>query len=124
MPVGGVRIEDDILITRSGYENLTTAPKGKEMLKILGIIEDAEVPKDRQIRAPSDGSERLAPTPSSRNHFPIICSGANASGDGRHNCAGAIRKSSRSQLPSAAELEYAQGPTLFAGFQSPSSSGA
>jgi Xaa-Pro aminopeptidase len=27
MPVGGVRIEDDILITRSGFENLTTAPK-------------------------------------------------------------------------------------------------
>ena len=32
MPVGGVRIEDDILITSSGYENLTTAPKGDAML--------------------------------------------------------------------------------------------
>lgn len=35
MHVGGVRIEDDILITKDGYENLTTAPKGKEMLKII-----------------------------------------------------------------------------------------
>jgi Xaa-Pro dipeptidase len=25
--VGGVRIEDDIWITKDGYENLTTAPK-------------------------------------------------------------------------------------------------
>jgi Xaa-Pro aminopeptidase len=35
IPVGGVRIEDDILITRFGYENLTTAPKGEEMLEII-----------------------------------------------------------------------------------------
>ncbi|RMX86451.1 hypothetical protein D0869_03084 [Hortaea werneckii] len=34
--VGGVRIEDDILITRDGYENLTPAPKGREMMKIIG----------------------------------------------------------------------------------------
>ena len=35
LPIGGVRIEDDILITSSGYENLTTAPKGEEMLRII-----------------------------------------------------------------------------------------
>ena len=34
-PVGGVRIEDDILVTERGYENLTSAPKGKEMLRII-----------------------------------------------------------------------------------------
>ena len=33
--VGGVRIEDDILVTDDGYENLTTVPKGEEMLKII-----------------------------------------------------------------------------------------
>jgi Xaa-Pro dipeptidase len=35
LPVGGVRIEDDLLVTRTGYENLTTAPKGQEMLEII-----------------------------------------------------------------------------------------
>jgi len=35
MAVGGVRIEDDILITSSGYENLTTAPKGDAMLEVI-----------------------------------------------------------------------------------------
>src|SRR5690348_4801865 len=35
LPVGGVRIEDDLLITYKGYENLTTAPKGEAMLKII-----------------------------------------------------------------------------------------
>ncbi|KYG46845.1 hypothetical protein M433DRAFT_23427 [Acidomyces richmondensis BFW] len=35
MKVGGVRIEDDILITRDGSENLTTAPKGERMLEII-----------------------------------------------------------------------------------------
>ncbi|KAL9062604.1 MAG: hypothetical protein Q9157_008777 [Trypethelium eluteriae] len=34
-PVGGVRIEDDILITRKGFENLTTAPKGDAMFQFL-----------------------------------------------------------------------------------------
>lgn len=35
LPVGGVRIEDDLLVTRYGYENLTTTPKGEEMLGII-----------------------------------------------------------------------------------------
>jgi Xaa-Pro dipeptidase len=35
MSVGGVRIEDDILVTKNGYENLTVASKGEEMLKII-----------------------------------------------------------------------------------------
>ena len=39
MDVGGVRIEDDFLILASGYENLTTAPKGEEMLNIIRMGE-------------------------------------------------------------------------------------
>ncbi|KAF2259316.1 hypothetical protein CC78DRAFT_537165 [Lojkania enalia] len=35
LSVGGVRIEDDILITSKGHENLTTAPKGEAMLEII-----------------------------------------------------------------------------------------
>ena len=35
IPVGGVRIEDDILVTAQGFENLTTAPKGEEMLEVI-----------------------------------------------------------------------------------------
>lgn len=34
-PVCGCRIEDCILVTQDGYENLTTAPKGKEMLRVI-----------------------------------------------------------------------------------------
>ncbi|KAK5997462.1 putative Xaa-Pro aminopeptidase [Cladobotryum mycophilum] len=33
--VGGVRIEDDILVTEDGYENLTAAPKGEELVKVI-----------------------------------------------------------------------------------------
>ncbi|ROW12666.1 hypothetical protein VMCG_00391 [Cytospora schulzeri] len=34
-PVGGCRIEDCILVTENGPENLTTAPKGEEMLRVI-----------------------------------------------------------------------------------------
>jgi len=30
-----VRIEDDILVTEDGFENLTTAPKGEAMLRVI-----------------------------------------------------------------------------------------
>lgn len=35
-PVGGVRIEDDILVTSDGNENLSKeAPKGDELLEVI-----------------------------------------------------------------------------------------
>lgn len=55
LPVGGVRIEDDILVTDDGYENLTTAPKGEEMLRLmqggLSVDVEAEKPKRHQRKA-------------------------------------------------------------------------
>ncbi|KAM3082898.1 hypothetical protein ACMFMF_002547 [Clarireedia jacksonii] len=41
-PVGGVRIEDDILVTEDGYENMTSAPKGEEALKIINGEDENE----------------------------------------------------------------------------------
>lgn len=40
--VGGIRIEDDILVTELGYENLTLAPKGEELLKIINHEDEDE----------------------------------------------------------------------------------
>lgn len=34
-PVYGCRIEDCILVTDDGYENITTAPKGMEMIRVI-----------------------------------------------------------------------------------------
>jgi len=48
-PVGGVRIEDDILVTKDGFENLTTAPKGNEALKIINEGEES-IAKEKQKR--------------------------------------------------------------------------
>ncbi|KAH0543234.1 hypothetical protein FGG08_002398 [Glutinoglossum americanum] len=56
LPVGGVRIEDDILVTADGYENLTRAPKGEEMLRIIrgedtdSRLEEPDVVQERYGR--------------------------------------------------------------------------
>ncbi|KAL0259367.1 hypothetical protein SLS55_005103 [Diplodia seriata] len=56
LPVGGVRIEDDILVTDDGYENLTTAPKGEEMLRIIqeGFKETDQ--SEKKSKQPDHGS--------------------------------------------------------------------
>ncbi|KAI5817265.1 putative Xaa-Pro aminopeptidase pepP [Pyronema omphalodes] len=47
--VGGVRIEDDILVTRNGNENLTNTPKGEEMLKIIREAWKIKEKEDEEI---------------------------------------------------------------------------
>jgi Xaa-Pro dipeptidase len=42
-PIGGVRIEDDILVTADGGEILTTAPKGEEACRIIRGEESTEI---------------------------------------------------------------------------------
>lgn len=53
MHVGGVRIEDEVLITAEGFENLTTAPKGAEMLNIIRQGAKCQHGLDRSFRASS-----------------------------------------------------------------------
>jgi hypothetical protein len=59
LPVGGVRIEDDILVTSKGYENLTSAPKGEAMIKII---------RDQDVEGPLvSNSAAHGPTRKSRS---------------------------------------------------------
>ena len=53
MHVGGIRIEDDILITERGYENLTLIPKGKEMLDVIRHGAECHHGMDCQFRLDS-----------------------------------------------------------------------
>lgn len=50
-PVGGVRIEDDLLITDDGYENLTTVPKGEEALKVINEGKEQEEGREANKKA-------------------------------------------------------------------------
>ncbi|KAF2663922.1 hypothetical protein BT63DRAFT_114701 [Microthyrium microscopicum] len=61
-PVGGVRIEDDILITAKYNENLTMTPKGDEALKIIndGPRSQWELPKQASINDIVDPFSALA----------------------------------------------------------------
>lgn len=61
-PVGGVRIEDNILVTSKGYENLTTAPKGDAMLTIIKSRNTETLSKpDTRHKETTEGILRHAP---------------------------------------------------------------
>ncbi|KAF3043565.1 hypothetical protein E8E11_008048 [Didymella keratinophila] len=71
MPVGGVRIEDDILITSRGYENLTKAPKGDAMFDIIrGRKSALSTAQQKQSANPPTGSHTLRATlDQARSHY-------------------------------------------------------
>ncbi|KAJ4360251.1 uncharacterized protein N0V89_000811 [Didymosphaeria variabile] len=72
-PVGGVRIEDDILITSKGYENLTTAPKGDAMFAIIKGQSTSSTPKSREKSVDAlEESLRRAPGISRRVADPFV----------------------------------------------------
>ena len=60
LPVGGVRIEDDILITKSSYKNLTTAPKAE-----VGFYS-----KDELFPPPRSEWRPISPRRHSSNELP------------------------------------------------------
>ncbi len=50
-----MRIEDDILVTEKGYENLTKAPKGEEALKIINGDWEEIIEEDRKVEERRNG---------------------------------------------------------------------
>jgi hypothetical protein len=72
-PVGGVRIEDDILITSKGYENLTTAPKGDAMFAIIRGQTTSSTLKSREKKMDTlEEPLRRAPGISKRVAGPLL----------------------------------------------------
>jgi|SRR5690242_15266618 len=59
MPIGGVRIEDDILITATGYENLTEAPKGDAMFDIIRGRSSSSVKGTQLVAKPPHPTSEL-----------------------------------------------------------------
>ncbi|KAF1995721.1 hypothetical protein P154DRAFT_580595 [Amniculicola lignicola CBS 123094] len=81
--LGGVRIEDDILITSKSHENLTTAPKAEAMLEIIRsqnaqwpfVSDSADLgPVSRNIavsrKSSEDDEESLLRAPGISQHTP------------------------------------------------------
>jgi hypothetical protein len=65
LPVGGVRIEDDLLITSKGYENLTTAPKGDAMLRYIK--------QGKHSLGLVNNRRRISRTTTNENERPLLC---------------------------------------------------
>ncbi|KAE9986794.1 hypothetical protein EG327_004163 [Venturia inaequalis] len=62
MDVGGIRIEDDILITTENYENLTTAPKGDAALHLIRGEEDSALhPVHPQLALSKEQPQKQSP---------------------------------------------------------------
>jgi Xaa-Pro dipeptidase len=113
LPVGGVRIEDDILITSKGYENLTTAPKGDAMLDIIrqGKSSRTTVPDPRpasSLRRRSNQAEQPL------MHAPGIST--NVAQPIQRPLARAATMPAEFKLQEDVDFEPFAGPSLFSNF--------
>jgi Xaa-Pro dipeptidase len=112
LPVGGVRIEDDILITSKGYENLTTAPKGDAMLDIIrrGRSSFNPVPIRRQCGRTHSNEDELpllhAPGISSTKPLSIL-----------RPIARAATMPAELEQRTSVDFEPFEGPSLFSNFK-------
>lgn len=118
LPVGGVRIEDDILITSKGHENLTTAPKGEAMLEIIRS-QNAQWPfvSDSADLGPVRG---LKVERKDEEDEPLL----RAPGIARHTKGSILKGVERAAtLPTpkrdrkSVDFEPFDGPSLFSGFK-------
>lgn len=112
LPVGGCRIEDDLLITSKGYENLTTAPKGDAMLDIIrrGKADDVPLPARRLSMRAQTGEDTVprlrAPGISTDNPESILKPLARAS-----------TMPAEYQPRKSVDFEPFEGPSLFSNFK-------
>jgi len=114
LPVGGVRIEDDILITSKGYKNLTSAPKGDAMLAII-----------RSGKSTGEGSPFANYQPRARGYLedqqaPLMRApgiAAGKQGSMLKPIARATTMPSEFRGPDTVELEPFAGPSLFSNFK-------
>ncbi|KAF1844247.1 uncharacterized protein K460DRAFT_397380 [Cucurbitaria berberidis CBS 394.84] len=113
LPVGGVRIEDDILITHKGYENLTAAPKGDAMLDIIRSGKSNAILTPRTTLNPlrgrrDDETSLLLRAPGISNELPELI---------QRPLARAATMPAEFKRQETVDFEPFDGPSLFSNFK-------